>query len=82
MMNAMMFGAAFAYMTRRIREPLTLTMAGVAYGAIVFIVMWYGVLVALDPAMKHVNNTGFFFSHVVWGMLLGAGLAVARRRRT
>jgi len=80
MMNAMMFGAAFAYATRRIREPLTLTMAGVAYGIMIFIVMWYGLLVVLDPAMKRVNNTGFFFAHVIWGMLLGAGLAFVRRK--
>jgi len=73
-----MFGIVFAYLTRKVRDAGTLVTLGMMYGAAVFLVMWYGLLPALDPAMKHVNNTGFFFSHLMWGGILGGGLAVAR----
>jgi hypothetical protein len=40
--------------------------------------MWWAVLPVVDPAMKLVNGTGFFVSHLVYGAMLGAGLAVVR----
>jgi hypothetical protein len=78
MMNALFLGIVFAYLTRRVRSWMALAAGGMMYGAAVFLVMWYGVLVALDPAMKHVDNTGFFLSHLVYGGMLGIGIAVAR----
>jgi hypothetical protein len=78
MMNAVVFGALFAAATKRLRDPLTLMTAGMAYAAAIFAVMWYAVLPAIDPAMKLVSAGGFFASHLMYGALLGGGLAVAR----
>ena len=78
MMNAVVFGALFSAATRRLRDPFTLMAAGMLYAAAIFGVMWYAVLPAIDPAMKLVNAGGFFASHLMYGAMLGGGLAVAR----
>jgi hypothetical protein len=80
MMNSVMFGMLFAFMTRRLRDPLGLTVTGMMYGAAIFAVMWYAVLPAIDPAMKLVNGPGFLLSHLMYGAVLGGGLALARGR--
>jgi hypothetical protein len=41
--------------------------------------MWWAVLPTIDPAMKLLNTPWFFVAHLVFGMVLGLGVAVARR---
>jgi hypothetical protein len=51
------------------RGPLVLS--GAIYGLIVFFVMWYLVVPAVDAAMLHLNVTVFALAHLIWGAALG-----------
>jgi hypothetical protein len=80
MMNSIILGALFALAVWRLRaNALTLAMLGAMYGAGIFAVMWWGVLPAIDPAMKIVSGAGFLITHLIFGMMLGLGIAVARQ---
>ena len=81
MMNALIFGLIFALLIApRISGRAGLISAGMVYAAAIFFVMWLVVLPLIDPAMGLVNPVGFFFSHVLYGLVLGAGLALLRQR--
>ncbi|MHB8718668.1 MAG: hypothetical protein ACYDAC_07220 [Candidatus Dormibacteria bacterium] len=80
MMNSIVLGAVFAALVwKLLRNPVALAMAGMMWGAILFVVTWWAVLPTIDPAMRLVNGPWFFVSHLVYGMVLGLGLAVVRR---
>jgi hypothetical protein len=51
---------------------------GMMYGAAIFAVMWWGILPAIDPAMKIVSGAGFLITHLIFGVMLGLGIAAAR----
>jgi len=55
--------------------------AGVAGGAIVYIVMRWGLLPSVNPLMAFVPQTAFFFAHLLFGLVAGVVLAVTFRRR-
>lgn len=78
MMNSIILGlifVAFAYaITRSLGGLLIL---GMMYGAVVFAVMWWLVVPAVDPAMQQVSGILFFIGHLMFGGVLG--LAVASR---
>jgi hypothetical protein len=57
---------------------ITLAVAGTVYAAAIFVVMWWAILPSVDPAMKLVNGLGFFIAHLVFGVLLGLGIATRR----
>jgi len=79
MMNSIILGAVFAAAVWRLRlNAVSLTVIGAMYGAALFAVMWWGILPAIDPAMKIVNGPGFFITHLIFGMMLGLGIAVAQ----
>ena len=81
MMNSVVFGLIFAYFVTRIaRGSVAVAAVGMAYAAAIFVMMWFVVLPIIDPAMLLVNATGFFVSHLLYGLLLGGGLAYLRRR--
>lgn len=48
-----------------------LAAAGIAYGAVVFLVMWYVALPLFDPVMLRLNGLLFFVSHLMWGLTVG-----------
>ena len=67
------------------RVPLTrtaggVTAAGVAGGAIVYVVMRWGLLPSVNPLMAFVPQTAFFLAHLLFGLVAGVVLAVAFRR--
>ncbi len=79
MMNSVIFGLIFALLiSRLIRERAGLILAGMVYAAAIFVIMWFGILPLIDPAMKLVNGVGFLFSHLMYGLVLGGGLAQIR----
>jgi hypothetical protein len=79
-MNSVLLGLLFALViSRLVSTPLGLVVAGMVYGGIIFAVMWFGLLPLIDPAMLRVNPVGFFVSHLMYGVVLGAGLAWLRR---
>jgi hypothetical protein len=80
MMNSIILGALFAVAVWRLRRAtaITLMVGGMMYGAAIFAVMWWGILPAIDPAMKIVSGAGFFITHLIFGMMLGLSVAAAR----
>ncbi len=72
MMNSVILGLIFTRITGRTSLSRGgLVVAGVVYALAVFVVMWYGVLPAIDPVMLKLNGTVFAFAHVMWGAALG-----------
>ncbi len=79
MMNSIILGMVFAFLiSPLIRNTAALAVAGMAYGAVVFLAMWYVILPVIDPAMKLVNGPWFFISHLMYGLILGVGISVVR----
>ena len=80
MMISVVFGAIFAAVVWKLtRNPIVLAILGMMWGALLYAVMWWGVAATFDPAMQLVNAQWFFVSHLVFGMVLGLGVAVAQR---
>jgi hypothetical protein len=79
MMNSAIFGLLFAQLiSRPLRTPATLVIGGMVYAAAIFVAMWFVVLPLIDPAMNLVNGAGFLVSHLMFGLVLGAGIAWLR----
>ncbi len=68
MMNSMMFGLMFVLVvsSRRPSFPTQL-MAGMAYGSMIFAIMWWVILPWIDPVMISLNGWVFFIAHLMWG---------------
>jgi hypothetical protein len=80
MMNSAIFGLLFGQLiSRPLRTPATLVIGGMLYAAAIFVAMWFVVLPLIDPAMNLVNGAGFLASHLMFGLVLGAGIAWLRR---
>lgn len=89
MITGAMYGIAFAFLTRRVRGDPTLLAGGTAYGVAALL---FSGLVAL-PIAATIADAGkpisdmasmvgwptFAVEHVIFGMMLGAGVIVARR---
>ncbi len=56
--------------------------AGVIGGAIVYVLMRWGLLPPVNPLMAFVPQIAFFLAHLLFGLLVGIVLAVAFRRAT
>ena len=46
-------------------------------GAIVYVIMWWGLLPRVNPLMGFVPETAFFLAHLLFGLMAGMVLAVA-----
>jgi hypothetical protein len=55
--------------------------AGVIGGAIVYVIMRWGLLPPVNPLMGFVPQIAFFLAHLLFGLVVGIVLAVAFRRR-
>lgn len=72
MMNSVILGLVFAGLSSRATWSRgTLVGTGAVYGLVVFVVMWYGVVPAIDPVMLKLSATVFALSHIMWGAALG-----------
>ncbi len=79
MMNSVIVGLIFALWISRITSNgIGLIVTGMVYAAAVFFLMWFVILPVIDPAMKLVNGVGFLFSHLMYGLVLGAGIGWIR----
>jgi hypothetical protein len=56
--------------------------AGVIGGAIVYVIMRWGLLPPVNPLMAFVPQIAFFLAHLLFGLVMGIVLAVAFRRAT
>lgn len=86
---AAFLGVAFAAIIAAagmMRVPLMRTAGGivtasVAGGAIVYVIMRWGLLPTVNPMMAFVPQIAFFLSHLLFGLVVGIVLAIAFRRR-
>ncbi len=72
MMNSLIFGLIFLWLADRfVHSDNALLIAGLVYGIIVFLGMWYLITPVVDPVMTHVNYLGFLVGHMMYGIGLG-----------
>ncbi len=79
MMNSVILGVIFALIVSRFATSVLPTvLSGMVYGVIIFAIMWFGVLPAINPVMLHLNAPVFLIGHLMWGVALGLVLAWGR----
>jgi hypothetical protein len=72
MMNSVILGLVFAAIfSRRAMSHGSRAMAGAGYALVIFFVMWYLVVPAVDRVMLNLNATVFAIAHLMWGAALG-----------
>jgi len=72
MMNAVILAGVFgATAGRRGLGTTPLLVAGIVWGVVVFAVMWFVVVPAIDPLMLNLNGVVFLAGHMMWGAALG-----------
>jgi hypothetical protein len=74
------FGVLFRAMTRNVLNNGIRIAAGMAYGAVLFLVMTFLVLPWANPVMYATMNRGLFFlAHLVFGLALPLALPMTHR---
>jgi len=72
MMTSVILAGIFTpLVARRVASRGSLAVAGAAYGLVVFFVMWYLVIPAVDPIMLNLTAAIFALAHLAWGVTLG-----------
>lgn len=72
----------FAWLTPRTLHTRMMFMAsGMIGGAIVYLVMRFGLLPSTNPLMGFVPQIAFFIAHLLFGLVVGMGFALAFERR-
>jgi len=72
MMNSVIFGLLFAYLIApRTRSLIGQAVAGMVYGAAIYVVMWFAIVPLVDPVMAHLNPLIFSLGHFMYGLALG-----------
>jgi len=79
---AALIGAAAWLRVPGLRSPAGIMTSGVIGGALVYVVMRWGLLPPTNPMMALVPQTAFFLAHLVFGLVVGVALVVAFRRRS
>jgi hypothetical protein len=77
---AAVIGAAAWARVPGMRSPGGIISAGVIGGAIVYVIMRWGLLPATNPLMAFVPQIAFFLAHLLFGLVVGIVLAIAFRR--
>lgn len=72
MMNSVILSAIFGLAVARWATSTFMgILLGMAWGAIVFVMMWFIVIPAVDPLMANLDRTAFCIGHLMWGAALG-----------
>jgi hypothetical protein len=79
-MSAMPVSAAMMMRVPQMRTTGGVVAAGVIGGALVYVVMRWGLLPSVNPLMAFVPQTAFFLAHLLFGLVAGVVLAVVFRR--
>lgn len=79
---AALIGAAAWLAVPGLRTSAGIITSGVIGGAIVYVVMRWGLLPPTNPMMALVPQIAFFLAHLLFGLIVGVFLAVALRRRS
>ncbi len=73
MMNSVILGLVFALVIApRFKSLVSQAVAGMVYGAVVYVMMALVVVPLIDPVMANLNAVVFFLGHLMWGVALGA----------
>ncbi|MGH8995449.1 MAG: hypothetical protein ACRDYB_05375 [Acidimicrobiales bacterium] len=72
--------AGAAWFLPALRNPMALMAAGVIGGAIVYVINRWALLPPTNPMMALVPQIAFFLSHLLFGLVVGTGLAMVLRR--
>lgn len=72
--------AGAAWIVPVLRSPMMLMAAGVIGGAVVYVVNRWALLPHSNPMMSLVPQIAFFFAHLLFGLVVGTGLAMVLRR--
>jgi hypothetical protein len=78
---AMIIAAAMMMRVPLMRSAGGVVTAGVIGGALLYVVMRWGLLPSANPLMAFVPQIAFFLAHLLFGLIVGIVLAVAFRRR-
>jgi hypothetical protein len=74
--------SAFAWRApRAARTRMMFIGAGVVGGALVYLVMRFGLLPSTNPLMGFVPQIAFFVAHLLFGMVVGMGFALTYERK-
>lgn len=72
MMNSVVFGLIFAYLIApRAKSLVGQIVAGMVYGVVIYLAMWFVVVPLVDPVMLNLNAFVFLLGHMMWGIALG-----------
>jgi len=77
---AAVIGAAAGARVPGMRSPGGIISAGMIGGAIVYVIMRWGLLPPVNPLMAFVPQIAFFLAHLLFGFVVGVVLAIAFRR--
>ncbi|HQU07619.1 MAG: hypothetical protein B7X04_01600 [Parcubacteria group bacterium 21-54-25] len=78
MMNSIIFTFVFmVFIAKRFTSRATAITGGIVYALMIFFIMWFLVLPAIDPVMLNLNPYVFAFAHIVWGTVLGLMARIA-----
>ena len=77
---AAVIGAAAWAKVPGMRSAGGIVAAGVIGGAIVYVIMRWGLLPVVNPLMAFVPQTAFFLAHLLFGLVVGIVLAITFRR--
>jgi hypothetical protein len=77
---AAVIGAAAWARVPGMRSPAGIISAGVIGGAIVYVIMRWGLLPSANPLMAFVPQIAFFLAHLLFGLVVGIVLAITFRR--
>jgi hypothetical protein len=73
--------AAAWYRLPGMRTPMGIMAAGVIGAAIVYVINRWALLPSTNPMMSLVPQLAFFLAHLLFGLIVGTGLAMALLRR-
>lgn len=72
-------GVAAWYRLPGMRTPAGIMSAGVIGGAIVYLINRWALLPPTNPMMARTPQIAFFLTHLLFGLIVGTGLALAFR---
>lgn len=75
-------GALAWFAPRALRTRMLFMASGVIGGAVVYVVMRFGLLPSTNPLMGFVPQIAFFIAHLLFGLVVGMGFALAYERRS
>ena len=72
--------AGAAWFLPAFRNPMVIMVAGIIGGAVIYVVNRWALLPPTNPMMALVPQIAFFLVHLLFGLIIGTGLAMVLRR--